>query len=397
MRAAAAAEMPADAEHVAILRDLAQADDEVRVRRAAASRLHEADDLVVLARAERDEEHRRELQERLVEIANAAAATDAAAAVALTGLTDQKQLAAVARTSPHENVRAAALGQIHEAKILGAVARGAAHPETALDAVNRIADVAELVPIAAKTEHKDAGIAALEKAAAADPAGAREMLDGVAARAKNKSVAKRARTMVQTILDTEAAQRAALEQWQQRVAAVLARLEAIGAAPSRPDTPAELGRADAEWRELSAGGTFELDPDTAARYASLVEAARQRLAEHERAEQERRAEAERLLALHASRMAICERLEAASDEEAAAALEIARAEWEGLPPAAEGELEYEAVRRRFEEACRRTRERHENRAERQRISARLDELAQDAQRVASAEEITDAAWQQLTG
>ncbi len=395
VRAAAVGDMPEDAEHLSVLRDLAQDDEDVRVRRGAAARLSDAADLVLLARAERDEDHRRELQERLVELANTPAATDAAAAIALTGLTDQKQLAAVARTSPHENVRTAALGQIHDTRVLSGVARGAAHPDTALDAASRIAEVAELVNVATKTEHKDAGIAALEKAADADPAGAREMLDGVAARAKNKSVAKRARTMLQTILDAEVAQRAALEQWQQRAAAAIARLEAIASAPSRPSARAARGDAEAGGRELSAGG-FELNADTAARYAALVEAAQQAIAQHEREARERRAEAERLEALHASRLAICERLEAASDADAATVLEVARAEWEGLPPVAEGESDYEPIRQRFEEACRRARERCETRQERQRISARLDELAQDAQRMASAEEVSDAAWQQIT-
>jgi Domain of Unknown Function (DUF349) len=396
VRAAAVAELPTDAEHDAVLRELAQSDDDVRVRRAAAARLDSAADLVLLVRVERDEEHRRELQERLVEIANAPAETDAEAAIALTGLADQKQLAAVARTSPHENVRAAALGQVRDTRVLSGVARGAAHPETALEAVNRVVDVAELVNIATKTEHKEAGVAALEKAAAGDPNGAREMLDGVAARAKNKSVAKRARTMVQTILDAEAAQRAALEVWQQHVASVMARLEAIGAAPSRPSGPAELAAVEAEWRELSGGSTFELDPDSAARHAALFEAAQEALARHEREERERLSEAERLETLRASRLAICERLEAASDEDAAGALETARAEWEGLPAPSDAPPDDEAIRQRFEDACRRARERHENREERQRISARLDALAQDAQRVAGAEDASDAAWQQIT-
>jgi hypothetical protein len=396
IRAAAIADIPDDDEHVAVLRDLASDDEDVRVRRAAAGRLKTADDLAPVARAERDEELRRELQERLVAIANAAAESDAEAAIALTGMTDQKQFAAVARTSPHDNVRTAALGQIHDTKALGGVARSAAHAETALEAVGRIADVTELVNIATKTEHKDAGIAALEKAADADPAAAREMLDGVATRAKNKSVAKRARTMLQTILDAEAAQRAALEAWQQRVASVLARLEALAADPAYASARAELGSAEEEWRELASGGAFEVDPDTAARYGSLLDAVQQAVAEREQQARERLAEAERLDALRARRVAICERLESAAAEEVLTALETARAEWEGLPPGGEAEPDYAAIRARFEDACRRAQERYDNRLELEHMNARLDEIAQDAQRVASAEELSDAAWQQIT-
>jgi hypothetical protein len=396
IRAAALAEIPDDDEHVAVLRELAQDDDDLRVRRAAAARLRTADDLVLVARAETDGDLRREVQERLVAIANASAESDAEAATALAGLTDQKHFAAVARTSPHDNVRTAALGQIHDTKALGGVARGAAHPETALEAVGRIGDAVELVNIATKTDHKDAGIAALEKAADADPAAAREMLDGVAARARNKSIAKRARTMLQTILDAEAAQRAALVAWQQRVASVISRLDAVAAAPARAAARTELAGAEAEWRELAAGGTCELDPDTAARYGSLVEAAQAAIAQHEQEERERQAEAERLEALRARRLAICERLECTAADDALTALDAARAEWEGLPAPAGTETDDAAARARFDEACRRAQERHDNRRELQRMNARLDEIAQDAQRVASTEEMSDAAWQQIT-
>jgi hypothetical protein len=395
IRAAAVADVPDDDEHVAVLRELASSDDDVRVRRSAAGRLETADDLVLLARAETDEELRRDLQERLVTIANTPADSDAEAAVALAGLTDQKHFAAVARTSPHDNVRTAALGQIHDVKTLGGVARGAAHPDTALEAVGRIADAAELVNVATKTEHKDAGLAALERAAEADPGAVREMLDGVATRAKNKSVVKRARTMLQTILDAEAAQRAALEAWQQRVASVLARVEAIGANPAQASARPELGAVEDEWRELASGASCELDPDTSARYVSLLDAAHHAIAEYEQQERERQAEAERIAALRAQRIAICERLEASAAAEAATALETARAEWEGLPAGGD-EADHETVRARFEEACRRAQQRYENRQELDRMNARLDEIAQDAERVASTEELSDAAWQQIT-
>ena len=67
------------------------------------------------------------------------------------------------RSSPHDTVRAAALGRVHESE--GAQQRRAprADPQTALDAVARVSDPAELLNIALKTEHKDAGVAALER------------------------------------------------------------------------------------------------------------------------------------------------------------------------------------------------------------------------------------------
>lgn len=396
VRAAAVHDIPDGEEHRPVLAELALNDEDVRVRRAAVERLTGVDDLVAAARGERDEELRRAIQDRLVALANAPAETDGDAARALDGLRDQKHFAAIAKSSPHDTVRAAALGQIHDVKVLGSVARNAADPQTALDAVVRIADAAELLNVALRTDHKDGGISALEKAVDADAAGARELLDAVAARAKNKSIAKRARAMLQSMLDAEAAQRAALEQWQQRVAAVIARLEAVAAAPGQAAARREIDEAQDEWRELAAGGQFELDPGTAARYGALVDAALQAVSQHEREEAERRADAGRLAALRANRLAICERLETVSPDEAQDAIARARAEWEGLPAATETEPDYAAIRARFDEACRRAAERHERRQEMERMNARLEELSREAEQVSAAEETAEDAWRRIT-
>jgi hypothetical protein len=233
VRAEAVATLPDDDEHREVLRELSREDPDLRVRRTAGGRLTRVEDLVPLARSERDDDLRREYRERLVAIATAAAPTDAAAALALEGLEDQKQFATIARSSPHETVRAAALGRIHETKLLGSVARNAADAQTAADAAARIADPAELFNIAAKTEHKDAGTSALERALAASaPGDIRDILDNLANKAKSRSVAKRARTIMQQMDEEEAARRLALEQFQQRAAQVVTRVEALAATPA---------------------------------------------------------------------------------------------------------------------------------------------------------------------
>ncbi|MBE3034901.1 MAG: hypothetical protein IMZ74_17130, partial [Actinobacteria bacterium] len=296
IRVVAVSEVPQDDEHRADLVELAS-DDDLRVRRAAIARLFDVEDLVLVARAERDAELRRDIADRLVAIAVAPADADAEAALALEGLEDQKHFSTIAKSSPHDNVRAAALGRVHDVKTLGSVARNAADGQTVLDAVARMADTAELLNVTARTDHKDAGLAALEKCAEATAAGdLREMLEGLAGRAKNKSVAKRARAMVQAIDDAEAARRLALDQWQQRLAGVLARVEAIVAAPAVPDAALQLNDAEAEWREVSAAGTFEMDPETSGRFGTLVDAARAVIAADEREMAERRAAADRIAA-----------------------------------------------------------------------------------------------------
>ncbi len=395
VRAAAVADIPDDAEHRAAIEELA-ADEDVRVRRAAVDRLESSDIevLVRVARAERDPDLRREVTDRLVAIATAPAPTDAAAARALDGLEDQKQFATIARGSPHDTVRTAALSRVQDVRLLGSVARNATDAQTAFDAVARIPDAAELLNVALKTEHKDAGVNALELAVeAAGVTGGvdaqKETLENVANRAKSKTVAKRARGILQTIEDAETARRAALEQWQQRMASILARVEGFAASPSAPNASTQLEDAEAEWRTLGTDGGFEPDTETVARFGALMEAARAAIAQHEREEAERRAREEHAAALQAARESVIGRIDAIRGDEALEQIEQARTEWNGL----DAETAPPDVTARFEAALRRASERHQNRQEIQAINARLEALSLEAEQITSGAELNDSAWQ----
>jgi hypothetical protein len=412
IRLAAVADlMTEDPEHQHALVELAGTDDDVRVRRAAMARVEGVEDLVQLARTERDDELRRELTDRLVTIASAPSHADGDAARALDGLDDQKQLASVAKSSPHDTVRTAALARVHDVRTLSGVARQAADPQTALEAVSRVPDPAELLNIALKTDHKDAGLAALERITAGGaPSEVRNTLDLVAARAKNKSVAKRARTMLQSIEEAETAQRAALEHWQQRVAAVLGRVEALAAAPVAGDTRVQLANAEADWLELAGSGTFAVDPDTNARFGTLMTEAHGAIERYEQEQADRRAAEERRASVRAAKHELCERVEAIRGEDALEAVDKARGEWEGLinrsepadpanaanavTPGNNDESDAD-LHARFEAACRQTAERHANRQAIEQAHVRLDGLSQDAERIASADPFDEAAWKQV--
>src|SRR5207237_5739245 len=143
----------------------------------------------------------------------------------------------------------------------------------AASAAELIQDPLELLNVAVRTEHKEAGIGALERAmqvAAPD----RATLDDLASRAKNKSVAKRARAMVQAIDDAEAARRAAVEQHQQRLAGVLARAEALAGAASSADAGSALADAEREWRELSSNAPIDVSEADHARFGAAMAATR---------------------------------------------------------------------------------------------------------------------------
>lgn len=393
VRAAAVAELPDDAEHQAVLRELAASDEDVRVRRAAAGRLTSAADLVAVVRAERDEELRRELTDRLVAVATAPGDNDGDAALALEGLDDQRQLAAVARSSPFDTVRTAALARVHDVKALGGVARNAAYGDTALEAVARIADDAELLATAVKTDHKEAGLAALERAAAAsEAAGAlRDLLETVAARAKNKSVGKRARTMMQALDEAAAARRSALEAWQQRAAGLVARVEALAASPSGDGAVEELADAEAEWAAMGADSTFEIEADTAGRFTAAVDRAREAIAARERADAERREVEGRRAARRSRQAELAERLEVCRGDDALDQIASARAEWEGLGLDAEDPQQAELTAR-FEAACETARRRHQDLLAAAETNARLSELAAEAERLAGDEQTTPETW-----
>ena len=398
VRAAAVADVPDDAEHLQVLQELATTDPDLRVRRAAGARLSRVEDLVQLAKAERDESLRGEYVEKLVRIASAAAPTDADAALALEGLEDQKHFGTVAKSSPHDTVRAAALGRIHEPKLLSSVARHAADPQTAADAVARLADATELMNVAMKTDHKDAGVAALERALeASDPAvNVRETLESLADRAKSKGVAKRARAIMQQLDEAEAARRAALEQYQQRVAVAMARVEAIAAAPAAEGATAQLEAAEQDWRTVTGDGAFELDTDTAARFGALVSQARSEIQRVEREASERREAEERRQAAVRARTELCERVEQARGEEALQQVERARAEWEGLGPGPEVGPEDHQLHARFTTACERASERHQRREEIERMAVRLSELSTRAQELSESPDLVTADWDAVT-
>ncbi len=392
VRAAAVAEIPDDAEHRPVIEELAASDPDARVRSAAVDRVVDVALLTRLARSEQDAELRRRLADRLVEIAIAAAPTDADAALALDGLDDPRQFSTIAKSSPHDTVRAAALGRVHDPKALSSIARHAIDPQTALDAVARMSDGAELLNVALKTEHKDAGVAALDRAIDPTAPDTRQTLDGVISRARSKAVVKRARAVLQEIEDAEASRKAALESWQQRLAGILAKTEAIAASPDLADSAVRLSEAEAEWRDMNSNPVFEIDQETEAQFGALVETARTAIDAHERAEAERRAIAEQDGTARRAREAICEQLESAHAEHALEQIEKARGEWEGLPGPSRQESEDERTRQRFEEACRRAEERHRNYLEREAVHARLNTLSADAERISSAPEIDQAAW-----
>src|SRR5687768_7700649 len=307
VRLASVPELGAEEGDAAVLVALATEDPDARVRRAAAARIEDVGVLARIAGSDADAGLRDEVLGRLAEVA-ASGGSPEVAAQALGALTDQKQIGTVAKISPIESVRSDAVGRLTDVKTLSSVARHAADARTAALAAERIQDPAELLNVATKTDHKDAGIGALERAAGTGLD--RATLEGLADRAKNKSVAKRARAMVQAMDEAEAARRAALDQHQQRVAGAIAGVEALAASTTMAGAEQRLAEAEAGWQAIVAGATHDITADERARFDAAIAAARATLEREarERAEEEQRRA--QIAAARATREALCERIEA---------------------------------------------------------------------------------------
>lgn len=271
-----------------LLAELARGDADPQVRRAAVRKVAEPAVVVELARGDEDGGVREAAQDALLDMAlggDVAAASTAAAA-----LDHPRHLAALARDAALPQVRADAVRRLGNERSLVTLARTATDADVRKEAVARVSGEAPLLEIALKSEHKDAALAAAERLAD------RESLESVAGRARNKAAAKRARAIVGT-----------------RWPAVV--VEAPPAPSAALPAASEEGAAD----------------EDAARYDDLL--ARQA--------EEARDHAARV----ASRVALCETVDAmAPGEEPARLAEIEEA-WAALPPL-EG-VESESLQRRF--------------------------------------------------
>src|SRR5438874_1868101 len=152
--------------------------------------------------------------------------------------------------SPDPEIRLASVPELGaeegDEAVLVALATEDADARVRRAAAARIDDVGVLVRIAGSDA--DAGLR-------------EELLGRLAGRAKSKSVAKRARAMVQAIDEAEAARKAALEQHQQKVAGAVARVEALAAATTMAGAEDQLAAAVADWNAIVATATHEISSE----------------------------------------------------------------------------------------------------------------------------------------
>jgi len=334
MRAAGVQEISEEEQD--LLASIARTDDDPRVRRAAISKLGTVAVLADAVRSDADEGVRDEAAGVLLDIALGAYEADEAASRAavaalaqLPSASAQKQLLLVAKTAKRESVsRAALTSLLGDQKALGSVARRAELPAIRLEALAALSDPAELQATALRSSFRDASVGALERIASD-----RATLKNVATRAANPAAARRARSLLRALEETDAAE-AAREK--ARLAAVEARrrgwhdlireVEQLASHAAAPDAADRLARLITRWGAEAA----EVDAGVGQRFEAAVATTQEAL---ERAEAERAAEARQQQALEqalAERRALVEHMESLGLDSAGEQAAITSA-WQALP------------------------------------------------------------------
>ena len=263
-----------------LLAEIAREDPDTRVRRAAVAKLMDPAALGSVAKSDADEAVREQATGMLRDIAlegfeGVGEAESLAAVATLGGLHDLKTLAVVAKTAPREATAAHALAGITDSHVLGSIARHSEHESVRHSAFDALRDSSEIFSVAINSDFKDPTLSAVERFTE------RPELEQIAARARNKSAAKRAK-MILREMDEEIARAAAAEK--DAEAAAIAEAEAARAA-ERAAAAREQAARESAMRQAAEDARRAEETERARAHE---EAEAHRRAEHDAAERARR-------------------------------------------------------------------------------------------------------------
>ena len=193
-----------------LLTEVAREDSDAKVRRAAVAKLLDPAALASIAAQDADESVRAEASAMLRDVALEAfeGIGEAESLAAVDAIADARALAVIAKSAPREATGIRALARVadqRDQRVLGSIARHAEHESVRRAAFEALQDRAEVVGVALNSEFREPALSAVERVAD------RDELEQIANRAKNKSAAKRARTLAREIDERVAAEAAAAE------------------------------------------------------------------------------------------------------------------------------------------------------------------------------------------
>ena len=393
-----------------VFAEVLETDADAKVRRASVGKVEDPAALTRAASGDADEDVRDKASERLIALANDANMAEATAVAAAQGVTDSRRLSTIAKTSPHAAARAAALARITDIRALSSIARNAKDESTARAAFDRVTSLGsskdatdELLNIALKSDYKDLALAAFDSLVElASPD--RAQLEMVEARASQKPVQKRARTLMQQMDDAEAARRTAAEEQARRELQIIDAIDQVALAYSDWEKgESELARLTAVWVTFT-----DIAPESAGKFDNATGHARAALDARRRdaaaAAEKARREAEEAEELGrqrtealATREALCVRVETLDGDHAIEQLNAIEEEWRSLAPLVGNGPEASRLAERFAVAVAACRTRHELGATVDETRAKLEALVVVAETLPSLEEATAAAeqWRKL--
>lgn len=368
---------------------LAESDPDARVRRAAIPRIADTEVLGRVASRDSDTETKDRAADRLIALATTG--SDAGLALAaVRALTDTRRLSAIARGEAPPEVRAEALARTTDERALAGIAKHAQHEDTAVGALARLTDRDALVEIAEHAGHKDVALAAFDRLVGQTPD--LPLVRSLESRTEQKSVARRARQIIQEAEAAEAARLAAAEERRRRENAICDAVEGLTAATDPVATRAELDRLQQTWAAMDV--TDESTNDRFAVAKSRVESA---IARRERELREAEELARQRAEAIATRDALCSRVETLDGDDVLAQLVPIEEEWRSLTPLVGDGPEAARLAERFARAVAACRKRHELGELLAETRAKYDVLVSEAEGLLSLADTgaATARWQTL--
>src|SRR5262249_52040667 len=160
-----------------------------------------------------------------------------------------------------------------------------------------------LIDVALNSDHKDVALGAFERVAAAN-SGDVDLLKSIESRAQQKSVAKRARVLIQEIDDAQAARAAAAEERRRRIETGPQDVERLAGDSDMAQAESELVRLTADWQALEV-----TDDPLVTRFSQGAMNARAAIAQRRREAEEAAELARQRAEALATRDALCARIE----------------------------------------------------------------------------------------
>jgi len=361
---------------------LAETDPDARVRRAV---LAQIDDPVVLTRVasgDTDAEAKDQAAERLFALATTG--VDGTALAAVEAIQDPKRLSAIAKSAAAEAVCLSALARTTDERALASVARQASRASVAAAALGRLVDRESWLDVALNSEHKDVAVAAFERLA--DTALDAEALRTIEKRAGQKTVARRARALIQDLEAAEAARLAAETERRRQEVALAEAVERLTSVSDATAARTELTQLQAAWSSFDSH-----DAGLDDRFTRAVSAAETAIARREREAEEAADLARQRAEALATRDALCARVETLDGDDVLAQLVPIEEEWRSLLPLVDAGPEADRLVARFAVAVAACRKRHEMGAKLAEAGASLDALVAEAESLPSHDDAGAAA------